>query len=160
MMPASGQFAELAAWHYDDGFGGDFNYTRSTLKVNSFHKLGKKFVLGLRLEGSVSDGDYPFYSAPYVKLRGIPALRYQGESAGVVEIELRYQFAKRWAVLGFTGEGWIDERNIADETENEIDAYGFGIRWQALPAKNVWVGLDLARGPEEDAFYIQLVHPW
>jgi hypothetical protein len=160
MMPASGQFAELAAWHYDDGFGGDFNYTRSTLKVNSFHKLGKKFVLGLRLEGSVSDGDYPFYSAPYVKLRGIPALRYQGESAGVVEIELRYQFAKRWAVLGFTGEGWTDERNIADETENEIDAYGFGIRWQALPAKNVWVGLDLARGPEEDAFYIQLVHPW
>ena len=63
-------------------------------------------------------------------------------------------------MLGFTGEGWIDARNLADETENDIDAFGVGVRWLALPTKNVWVGLDLARGPEEDAFYIQLVHPW
>lgn len=160
MMPASGWLAELATWHYDESFGGDFRYTKSKLKVNSFHKLGKKFVLGWRIEGSIADGDYPFYAAPYVNLRGIPALRYQGKSAGVVEIELRYQFAKRWAVLGFTGEGWTDERNLADQTANEIDAFGFGVRWLALPTKNVWVGLDLARGPEEDAFYIQMVHPW
>ena len=117
-------------------------------------------MLGWRIDGSVAAGDYPFYAAPYVKLRGIPALRYQGKSAGAVEIELRYQFAKRWAVLGFTGEGWTDERNLADQTANEIDAYGFGVRWHALPTKNVWVGMDLARGPEEDAFYIQMVHPW
>jgi len=160
MMPESGWLAELSAWHYDEGFGGNFNYTKTKLKINSFHKLGKKFVLGWRIDGSSATGNYPFYAAPFVSLRGIPALRYQGESAGVVEIELRYQFAKRWAVLGFTGEGWTNERNIADKTENEIDGYGFGVRWQALPAKNVWVGLDLARGPEEDAFYIQLVHPW
>jgi hypothetical protein len=160
MLPARGQLLELASWHYGESFGGDFNYTKTNLKLNSFHEIGKKFVLGLRLEGSIGAGDLPFYAAPYVKLRGIPALRYQGESAGVVEIELRYQFAKRWAVLGFTGEGWTDERNLADETADEIDAFGFGVRYEALPAKNVWVGLDLARGPEEDAFYIQLVHPW
>ena len=160
MMPASGQLLELASWHYDKGLGGDFDYTKTNLKLNSFHELGKKFVLGLRLEGSIGGGDLPFYAAPYVKLRGIPALRYQGKSAGVVEVELRYQFAKRWAVLGFTGEGWTDERDLADETADEIDAFGFGVRFEALPAKNVWVGLDLARGPEEDAFYIQLIHPW
>ena len=160
MMPESGLLAEIATWHYDEGLGGDYNYTKTNLKLNSFHKLGKKFVFGWRIEASVAAGDYPFYAAPYVKLRGIPALRYSGESAGVVEFELRYQFAKRWAVLGFTGEGWTDERNLADKTADEIDAYGFGVRWEALPAKNVWVGVDLARGPEEDAFYIQLVHPW
>ena len=160
MMPTSGWLADLSAWHYDENLGGDFSYTSTSLKINSFHKLGKKFVLGWRIDGSVAAGDYPFYAAPYVKLRGIPALRYQGKSAGAVEIELRYQFAKRWAVLGFTGEGWTDERNLADQTANEIDAYGFGVRWLALPTKNVWVGIDLARGPEEDAFYFQMVHPW
>ena len=160
MMPEQGQLAELAFWRYDEVVGGDYNYDKTNFKLNSFHKLGKKFVLGWRIEASTASGNIPFYAAPYVKLRGIPALRYQGESAGVVEFELRYQFAKRWAVLGFTGEGWTDERNLADETADEIDAYGFGIRWEALPTKNVWVGLDLARGPEEDAFYIQLVHPW
>jgi len=160
MMPNQGRLVEGAVWHYDEGIGGDFSYTKSSLKLNSFHKFAEKFVLGLRLEGSYASGNYPFYAAPYVKLRGIPALRYQGELAGVVEVELRYQFAKRWAVLGFTGEGWINERNLADETEDEIDAYGFGVRWQALPTKNVWIGIDLARGPEEDAFYFQMVHPW
>lgn len=160
MMPESGQLAELSFWAYDEAVGGDYNYNKTNFKLNSFHKLGKKFVLGWRVEASHASGNTPFYAAPYVKLRGIPALRYQGESAGVVEVELRYQFAKRWAVLGFTGEGWTDERNIADQTADEIDAFGFGIRWEALPSKNAWVGLDLARGPEEDAFYIQLVHPW
>ena len=160
MMPTTGWLGELAGWHYDENIGGDFDYTKAKLKLNSFHKFGKNFVFGWRIEGEIAEGDYPFYAAPYVKLRGIPALRYQGKSAGVVEVELRYQFAKRWAVLGFTGEGWTDERNIADETANEIDAFGFGMRWLALPTKNVWVGLDLARGPEEDAFYIQMVHPW
>ena len=160
MMPASGWLAELASWHYDENIGGDFSYTSTNLKINSFHKLGKKFVLGWRIEGSAAAGDYPFYAAPYVKLRGIPALRYQGASAGAVEIELRYQFAKRWAVLGFTGEGWTDERNLADKTEDEIDTFGFGMRWLALPSKNVWIGIDYARGPEEDFFYFQMVHPW
>lgn len=160
MMPSSGQFAELASWHYGEGLGGDYDYTKTDLKFNSFHTLGKKFVLGWRIEGSTSAGNPPFYAAPYVKLRGIPALRYQGKSAGAAEIELRYQFAKRWAVLGFTGEGWTDERDLADETADDIGAFGFGVRWQALPTKNIWVGVDLARGPEEDAFYIQLVHPW
>ena len=160
MMPTTGQLAELSLWRYDDALGGDYNYTSTNLKVNSFHVLGKKFVLGLRLEASAAGGDMPFYAAPYVKLRGIPALRYQGEMAGVAEVELRYQLAKRWAVLGFLGEGFTDERGIRDETEDEIKAYGVGFRWLALQSKNVWVGLDVARGPEEDAFYIQLVHPW
>ena len=91
---------------------------------------------------------------------GIPALPYQGEMAGAAEVELRYQLAKRWAVLGFFGEGFTDERGIADETDDEIKAYGIGFRWLALQSKNVWVGLDAARAPEQDAFYIQLVHSW
>jgi len=160
MMPTTGHLADLSLWRYDEAFGGDYNYTSTTLKVNSFRVFGKKWVLGLRLEASAANGDMPFYAAPYVKLRGIPALRYQGEMAGAVEVELRYQFAKHWAVLGFLGEGFTDERGLWDETEDEIKAYGVGFRWLALPTKNVWVGLDLARGPEDDFFYIQLVHPW
>ncbi len=160
MMPTTGHLAELSLWRHDEAFGGDYNYTSTNLKLNSFRVLGKKWVLGLRLEASAANGDMPFYAAPYVKLRGIPALRYQGEMAGAAEVELRYQFAKRWAVLGFFGEGFTDERGIWDETDDEIKAYGVGFRWLALQTKNVWVGLDVARGPEDDFFYIQLVHPW
>jgi len=160
MMPTTGQLAELALWRYDDVFGGDFNYTSSTFKWNFFRTLGKRFVLGLRFEVSAASGDVPFYAESFVKLRGIPALRYQGEVAGVVETEVRYQFASRWAVLAFGGVGFTNERTMANETEDDINAYGVGLRYLALREQSVWIGLDVARGPENDAFYIQMTHPW
>jgi hypothetical protein len=160
MMPSSGQLVDLTAWKYDDAIGGDFDYWSATFKVNSFHKLGEKFVLGLRFEVSAADGEVPFYAEPFVPLRGIPALRYSGEAAGVVETELRYQFAKRWAVLGFVGKGFVNTGSGFEDTDDNIDAYGIGLRFQALKVQNIWLGLDLARGPEEDAFYVQMTHPW
>ncbi len=30
-------------------------------------------------DGEVVDGDVPFYGYPFVQLRGVPAMRYQGE---------------------------------------------------------------------------------
>ena len=160
MMPTDGLLVELEGWSHNDALGGSFDYWKTKLKINSFHTMGEKFVLGLRYEGATIEGDSPFYAAPYVSLRGIPALRYQGKYAGVVETELRYQLADRWSVLGFAGGGFVDNLRPANKTEDDINAWGLGARWLALPDKNVWVGLDLARGPEEDAFYIQLAHPW
>ncbi len=160
MMPAEGTLIDLAYWSYGDYVGGDFDYTSATLKINSFNTLGENFVLGLRFEGSAANGDIPFYAQPFVSLRGIPALRYTGKTAAVVETELRYQFGKRWGVLAFGGLGETTPFNDFNQTEDDIWGYGVGFRYLALPKQNAWVGLDLARGPEDDAFYIQLVHPW
>lgn len=160
MMPSSGQLVDLTVWKYDEAIGSDFDYWTSRLKVNSFHKFAEKFVLGLRFEVGSADGDVPFYAEPFVPLRGIPVLRYTGEIAGVVEAEFRYQFAKRWAVLAFAGAGFVDDFDPTTGTEDDINAWGIGARWLAVKEQNVWVGVDLARGPEDDAFYIQLVHPW
>ena len=160
MMPSTGQVIDLTIWKYDDAIGGDFDYWTSGLRVNSFHKFLDKLVLGLRFEVNTAEGDVPFYAEPFVSLRGIPALRYTGDAAGVVEAEFRYQFAKRWAVLAFAGAGFVNDLDDTPSTEDDIRAWGIGGRWLALKEENVWVGLDLARGPEEDAFYIQLTHPW
>jgi hypothetical protein len=105
-------------------------------------------------------GDPPFFAVPFVSLRGIPALRFQGDTAGVFEIEGRYNFADRWAGIAFAGVGYTDTSAPIFDTENTIRAAGAGLRYKALKAQNVWVGLDFARGPEEDAWYIQVGHPW
>ena len=63
-------------------------------------------------------------------------------------------------MLAFAGVGFVDEIDDVGAIEDDIDAWGVGGRWLALKEENVWVGIDLARGPEEDAFYIQLTHPW
>jgi hypothetical protein len=159
-MPISGQQVDLTYWRYDEAIGGDFDYWKSRLKIHSFHEIGEKFVLGLRLDTATSGGRVPFYALPFVRLRGIPALRYQGESAGAVEVEGRYNFAKRWSAVAFAGVGFAEARFPFADTKDDIRAYGAGIRFQALKEQNVWVELDVAKGPEDYAFYIAVGHPW
>jgi hypothetical protein len=160
MMPSSGTLVDLTVWGYDELLGGDFDYWTSRFKVNSFHKFGDKVVLGLRFEVGTAEGEVPFYAEPFVPLRGIPALRYQGDVAGVVEAEVRYQLASRWAVLAFAGAGDVSTDQVGVATEDDIKAWGVGFRWLALEKQNVWIGIDGARGPENDEYYVQLVHPW
>jgi len=159
-MPNSGQLVDLTYWRHDEALGGDFGYWKSRLRIHSFHEFGEKFVLGLRLDTEKEGGNTPFFAKPYVRLRGIAALRYQGESTGAVEVEARYQFASRWSAVAFAGVGFADAKFPIAETEDDIRAYGAGIRFLALKEQDTWLGVDVARGPEDTAFYIQVGHAW
>jgi len=159
MLPSTGQLYDLTAWKYGDYIGGDFDYTTAKFKFNTFHKLAEKFVLGFRFEASTANGDVPYYAEPFVSLRGIPALRYTGESVGVFEVEGRYDFAAKWSVVAFAGFGLVDETEFS-QTEDDIKTYGAGVRFQVLKEQNFWLGFDVAQGPEESAWYIQMGHPW
>ena len=44
--------------------------------------------------------------------------------------------------------------------DEDIYTWGAGIRFQLFTEQNVWIGLDIARGPEESNWYIQIGHPW
>jgi hypothetical protein len=158
--PNSGQLFQLAAWRHDEGLGGDYNYWSSTLKILSFHQLLSQLVLGLRLEGSAVDGRPPFYAFPYVSLRGIPALRYQGKQVGMAEAELRWNFLPRWSVLGFAGIGKVYGDDPAFETQDDIVAAGVGGRYLFMPDEGLWLGVDVACGPEDTYMYITVGHAW
>ena len=158
--PNRGQLMQLAAWRHDEGLGGDYNYWKSTFKALSFHQLLPQLVLGLRLEASAVDGQPPFYAYPWVSLRGIPALRYQGKRIGMVEAELRWNILTRWAVLGFAGGGKVYGDDAAFETQEDIVAGGIGGRYLFMPDEGLWLGVDLARGPEDTYVYITVGHTW
>jgi hypothetical protein len=159
-MPNSGQLFDLSAWRFDEAFGGDFDYWNANLKLLSFHQLHERFVLGLRLEYSTIDGRPPFFAIPWVSLRGIPALRYQGDNVAVAEVEGRYNFTPKWAVIGFAGTGTVSSKIPGIDTDQGIYSYGLGGRYKIFEAQNVWVGIDIARGPEDTNWYIQVGHPW
>jgi hypothetical protein len=159
-MPNRGRIFELAAWRYDDSFGGDYNYWNYKLKLVSFHQLHEKFVLGWRFEYSAIDGKAPFFAVPYVNLRGIPALRYQGERVAVAELEGRYTFSPKWALVGFVGTGEVSSDVPGFDTDQSIYNFGIGGRYKIFDAQNVWVGIDIAKGPEEYNWYIQVGQAW
>lgn len=159
-MPNEGQLIDFTLWRYDDAIGSDFDYWRAQFKVNSFHQLHKKFVLAWRIDASTVDGSPPFFAVPFVSLRGIPALRYQAKTAGAFELEGRYNFSERWAGIAFAGAGFTKNDEDTLETTQNIKSVGAGVRFQALREQNVWLGLDIAKGPEEYAWYIQIGQGW
>ncbi len=160
MMPGSGYVADLTAWRYDQSLGGDFDYSTTRLKGNSYRQLGQKYTLALRLDVSTASGDVPFYNEPYVRLRGIPALRYQGKTAGAVEIEGRRRLSDRWMVSVFAGAGFTDIDQDRTETRDTINTIGVGLRFLAVKEQDAWVGIDIAEGPEDVAWYIQMGNAW
>ena len=160
-MPNTGQLIDFTLWRYDEAIGSDFDYWSARLKAHSFHQLHEKFVLGLRFDVSSVDGSPPFFAVPFVSLRGIPALRYQAKTAGAFEVEGRYGFSKRWAGVVFCGAGFtksVDQPEF--ETTQNIKSVGVGVRFQALQEQDVWIGLDIAKGPEDYAWYIQIGQGW
>ena len=160
MNPTKGQLFDLSLWRYDDAIGGDFDYWNAKLKALSFHSLSEKLTLGLRAEVSGIDGNAPFFAVPFVKLRGIPALRYQNKVAGAVEAELRWRLAERWDAAVFGGLGYTSDDIPIFENPDDIYNFGVGARYNVFQAHNVWVGIDIARGPEDTNWYIQVGHPW
>jgi len=160
MTPNHGQLIELVAWRYDEAIGGDFNYWKSEFKALSFHQFSEKFVLGLRLDCNAVDGEPPFWSYPWITLRGVPALRYQNDFAGAFETELRWNLFTKWAVLAFAGVGATRGDTLIYEDESGIVAGGIGGRYLFRPEDDLWVGVDVAVGPEDAYAYIQVGHAW
>lgn len=160
MMPGRGRLFDLSVVRNGEFLGGDYDYTTAKAKFLSFHPLGSRFVLGLRGEYATVSGDPPFYAIPWVSLRGIPAMRFQGRDVAVAEVEGRYSLNENWAMVAFYGRGWTDIYQPELETGERIRAFGLGGRWRALKSQGVWVGLDLARGPEDTVLYVQVGHPW
>jgi len=158
--PNSGQLIELDIWRHDEAIGGDYDYWKGTFKLLSFHQLHKRFVLGLRFEAAGVDGRAPFYGYPWVNLRGIPALRYQGRRTAVGEVEGRFNVTERWALLGFVGAGVVGTEYRLFETEDDIYAGGVGGRYHFMPDEGLWLGVDVAHGPEDLYWYISIGHAW
>jgi hypothetical protein len=160
--PNNGQLLQFDIWQFDEALGGDFDYWRGNLKLLSFFQLHPRFVLGLRVETSTVDGRAPFYAYPWVSLRGIPAMRYQGKTAGMIEVEGRWNIFPRWAIVGFAGAGAVRSREILDINivKDDIFAGGAGARYFLMRDLGLWLGVDVAHGPEDWYGYITVGQAW
>lgn len=78
----------------------------------------------------------------------------------MVELQGRVLAASRWNVLLFGGRGFTSGDLASVSSRPSIYSYGTGARFNVFEERNIWVGIDIARGPEDWAWYIQVNHPW
>jgi len=157
--PSSGNLLRLAALWHGETLGGDFDYGDYLGRYLHYLKLSK-VVLGTRVEARDIEGKAPFLMNPYINLRGIPAMRYQGTTVVTGEMEARWDFHPRFSAVGFVGVGRAAEGFGGLGSSPNRVAGGVGFRYLLARLLGLRAGIDLARGPEDWAFYLTIGSAW
>lgn len=158
--PKSGIVSDLQLARFDEAVGGDFNYNQTTWLNQAHFSLGEQWRLGVRLDADMANGRVPFYAVPYIELKGIPALRYQGKKIITTEARLDWEFHPRWQVGAFVGAGRAaDHVNDLGDAPSRVSR-GVGFRYMGVKKLGMNMGLDFAKGPEDDVVYISFGTRW
>jgi len=157
--PASGIATELKVMLFDTAWGSDDNFQKYKVSFLSYTPLFDRFVLGFRGDARLIDGDAPFYSYPYIDMRGIKAMQYQGDATLLSELELRWNVSSRWWLVGFGGAGKAYNHGDRDDSDI-VYSKGVGFRYLIAAKLGLQMGLDVASGPDDTAIYIQVGSSW
>lgn len=144
----------------DNWTGSDFTYQRLTGFLNWFIPIRRNWISGLRIESANAFGNPPFYALPSLTMRGVPAVRYQGNNTVLVETEQRWDLNSRWSLVAFGGVGKAVP-SYQDFSDADL-AYnlGTGFRYLLARAFGIRAGIDVAMGPGSAGWYITFGHNW
>ena len=158
--PSKGLFGKLEYQNYDERWGSDFNYDSISGELLKYIPFGDYSSLGLRLDAQTVSGDVPFFGYPFVDLRGIPAMRYQGQDVVIGEAEYLWGITPRWTMVFFGGVGYTTAITDQSGESNTVGAGGLGFRYRLARKLGLQAGVDIARGPEDTSVYITVGSAW
>lgn len=154
----------LGGWNisYNPEFlGGSDNFGRTSLYFLGYFPLLKRLNSAWRFDYKYAFGDVPFYSKPFLDMRGAPVMKYQGNNTLELAAEFTFNIYHRWYLDAFGGSGWaypsFDELSGTTTVVN----YGAGIRYLIAKRYGILMGIDFAWTNQGDfAFYIVFGGVW
>ena len=157
IWPMKGTWFEGTATAYGEYAGGDFNYRKMILKFAQYFPLLDPITFVYRLDGQFIDGFAPFYDLSRIRLRGYSGLEFLDKKALTAQAEIRWNFYRRWTVLGFGGGGRV-AKSISDFGSTPTNyAAGGGIRYMIDERRKLNLGVDIAYAEgTEVSVYIQV----
>jgi hypothetical protein len=158
--PTRGVYAESSYLASRRSLGASDDFDRFQQVLIGWLPLPSRMTFGARGDYAWSSSGTPFFLRPYVMLRGVPAMRYQGEQAASAEAELRWQFYQRWSVVGFGGAGATRTSRRDDEVRQNVASGGFGFRYELARKFGLNVGIDIAHSPGTTAVYLVIGNAW
>jgi len=160
LSPTKGLRINLSYDQYLNALGGDRDFGRLSFFTYYYQPVLKNWTAGFRVESLLAVGDAPFYMLPYISLRGVPVMRYQGEVTALIETEQQVMFTMRWGIVAFGGYG--QTFNYSNDLKKGSKAWNAGAGFRYLIARRLGLkmGIDVARGPEQWAIYVVFGSAW
>ena len=160
LSPTKGVRVHLSYDQNLEALGSTKTWGRLNFFAHLYFPVNTIWTPAFRLESKLVTEETPFYARPFVYLRGVPALRYQGDLTILAETEQLFNVTPRWGILGFTGIGKAFDSLDNMESEELVWNAGGGIRYLIARKLGLKVGADIARGPEDWAFYLTIGTAW
>jgi hypothetical protein len=161
MSPTKGWFFKHRNTFNAKWLGSDRQFTSLKTSLQFYQPLFKnRFFLGYNLTMDNSFGDIPFYMKPYVSMRGIPAMRFQGSHTITLDSEYRYNFYRRWSLVGFVGAGVPIDKFVDMHIKDVEVSGGGGFRYLISKSYGLQTGMDFAGSSQGFAFYLVVGSYW
>jgi hypothetical protein len=158
--PTRGLYAETSYLASRRSLGASDDFERFQQLLTGWVPVQPRLTLGARGDYAWSSSGTPFFMRPFIVLRGVPAVRYQGDEAASAELELRWQFHGRWSVVGFGGAGATRTERRDDVLRQNVASGGVGFRYELARKFGLNAGIDIAHSPGTTAFYIVVGNAW
>ncbi len=157
--PNSGCLIELHSLFNRSIFGSDQDYTIFDLGINRYLMLKENHILALRLHAKIGVGDVPFEEQAIMAgtdLRGYTSGKYRADQKYTLQAEYRWAFAKRFGLVAFAGFGYVADKMSEIQLKDILPSAGVGLRYMMIPDYRINIGVDIAVGKDDTAFYCRI----
>lgn len=158
--PQSGYLSKTSISVNDRTIGASSDFHKISQVLIGYWPISDSWILGIKLQGEAISGDYPFYSKPFVDLRGIATMRFQGKYVAFSELELQYKLNDRYRLLGFAGAGKSWDKVVGLDFNQSTYSGGLGFRYRIARKFGLDAGIDIALSEDEEAIYLQFGGAW
>lgn len=158
--PTRGVYAESFFMAARKSLGSTGDFERFQQVAIGWIPLPHDVTLGGRADYQWSSPGAPFFLRPFVMLRGVPAMRYQGDQMTSAEVEARWQFSGRWSAIAFGGYGVTRTRRDAFALTQDVASGGAGFRYELASRFGLHAGMDVAHSAGTTAVYLVVGNAW
>ena len=158
--PTRGMYAESVYMMSRESLGATEEFERFQQVIMGWLPLGDQVTLGLRGDYQWSSDGTPFFLRPYIKLRGVQAMRYQGDEMASAEIEARWQLRERWSLVGAVGYGEARTDGDSYSASRDVVSGAVGFRYLLARLFGLHAGFDVGFSEGTTAVYIQVGNAW
>ena len=158
--PTRGVYSESSYMDSLEELGATGSFQRFEQTLMGWIPISDKLILGLRGDYQWSSDGTPFFLRPYIQLRGVAAMRYQGDEMASVEAEARWQFRGRWSLVGAAGYGTAHTERELFSATREVWSGAVGFRYELARLFGMHAGLDVGFSEGESAIYLQVGSAW
>ena len=169
LSPSKGMLFNARANFFTESLASDNDFQKYFLQELLYMPLSEKINLDHRVSFDKVVGDEaPFYMYPSVNMRGVPAMRYQGENVALYEAQFTYDVTARWSAVAFAGVARAYGKSsslkrsaeVAFQDAPTVVSKGVGFRYLIAEKFGLRMGVDIAMSNEDKAFYIQFGTAW